>query len=191
MAPHLAPTSERASVVDLPDELANREGVAPTTAITLSDEGRRRERAQCRRSVLERSLRYRLLETGRTGRSERLATSDPSATGVYGFCRRVRGGRGAWRVFAAGDIHGAARHGPGGSVSDPRLGPAEMGRICANSSFSAGDPRSGWRGAGTCASCPAWHRASSRTGLCRSGPGPVPRSRTGTRACALSCRRCD
>jgi hypothetical protein len=49
MAPHLAPTSERAPIVDLSDESANHQRIAPTTGITLSDEGSLRERAQCRR----------------------------------------------------------------------------------------------------------------------------------------------
>ena len=39
MAPDLAPASDQASAVDLPDESADREWAAPTTGLTLSDEG--------------------------------------------------------------------------------------------------------------------------------------------------------
>jgi len=42
------------------------------------------------------------LETRRTGRSERLATSDPAVTGVYGFgreaCKKVVAGLGGYSL---------------------------------------------------------------------------------------------
>jgi hypothetical protein len=74
MAPHLAPTSERAAIVDLPDKSANHQRIAPTTGITLSDEGSRREREQCRRSVLKQSLRYDPFDAHRTAFSVALAS---------------------------------------------------------------------------------------------------------------------
>ncbi len=46
---HLAPTSERVLVVDLPDGVSQPRRVAATTGVTLSDEGSRRERARSRR----------------------------------------------------------------------------------------------------------------------------------------------
>jgi len=81
---------------------ATAQRVPALSAVTLSDTAGQGERAHCRRSVLERSLRCRLLERRRTGRSERLATSDPAVTGVYGFgreaCKKVVAGLGGYSL---------------------------------------------------------------------------------------------
>jgi hypothetical protein len=52
------------------------------SGVTRSDEGGRGERAQCRRSALEQSLRYRLLETRRTGRYVRQRRLGAGASGA-------------------------------------------------------------------------------------------------------------
>jgi len=46
---------------------------------------------------------------------------------------RVKGGRGAWRVFAVGDIHGVAWRGPEAASSIP-----------VGTSVSREDPRQRW-----------------------------------------------
>jgi hypothetical protein len=46
----------------------DQQGIAATADITLSNERRRRERAQCRRSVLEQSPRHDPLADAQNGR---------------------------------------------------------------------------------------------------------------------------